>query len=73
VHKVKFTPEQMAFEPLPDYSHLKFRRRKRAAYPNWCELDPEIAAYFKTSTAVNNALRMFMEAVPERTPKRKSA
>jgi hypothetical protein len=73
VHKVKFTPEEMAFEPLPDYSHLKFRRRKRPALPNWCELDPKIAAYFKTSTAVNNALRMLMEAMPGRASKRKSA
>jgi hypothetical protein len=74
VRKVKFTPEEMAFEPLPDYSHLKFKRRRRPKHPtNWCELDPEIAAFFKTSTAANNALRMFMEAVPGRAPKRKSA
>ena len=70
VHKVKFTPEEMAFEPLPDYSHLKFRRRKPV---NLVELDPDLAAFFKTSTAVNHALRKLIEAVPPTAQKRRKS
>lgn len=42
VHKVKFTPEEMAFEPLPDYSHLKFKRQRPV---NLVEVDPDLAVF----------------------------
>lgn len=71
VRKVKFTPEEMAFEPLADYSHLKFRRRKGVR--NLVELDPDIAEFYKSSDAVNNALRKLMEALPAAQKRRKSA
>ncbi len=70
VRKVKFTPEEMAFEPLADYSHLKFRRRR---VRNLVELDPDLAAFYKSSEAVNNALRKVMEALPVGISKRKKS
>jgi hypothetical protein len=70
VRKVKFTPEEMAFEPLPDYSHLKFKRR---GLRNLVELEPDIAAFYKSSDAVNNALRKVMEALPARSVNRKKS
>lgn len=70
VRKVKFTPEEMAFEPLPDYSHLKFKRRRP---PNLVELDPDLAVFFRTADAVNNALRKVMEAIPEGSPRRRKS
>jgi hypothetical protein len=71
VHKVKFTPEEMSFEPLADYSHLKFKRRKSVR--KLVELDPDIAAFYKSSDAVNNALRKVMEALPNTTQKRRKS
>lgn len=71
VRKVKFTPEEMAFEPLPDYSHLKWKRRKGVR--NLVELDPDLAAFYKNSNAVNNALRKVMEAVPTHGVKRRKS
>ncbi len=71
VRKVKFTPQEMAFEPLPDYSHLQFKRRKGVR--NLVELDPDIAAFYKNSDAVNNALRKVMEALPCVTQKRRKS
>lgn len=62
VRKVKFTPEEMAFEPLADYSHLKFRRARPHA--KLVELDPDVAKFFRNATAVNKALRMFIKAIP---------
>ena len=71
VRKVKFTPQEMAFEPLPDYSHLKFKRRK--GLRNLVELDPDLAAFYRSSDAVNNALRKVMEALPTATRKRRKS
>jgi hypothetical protein len=71
VRKVKFTPEEMAFEPLPDYSHLKFKRRKGVR--NLVELEPDLAAFYRSSDAVNNALRKVMEALPNELRKRKKS
>jgi hypothetical protein len=71
VRKVKFTPEEMAFEPLPDYSHLKFKRHKGVR--NLVELDPDLAAFYKSSDAVNNALRKVMEALPSGAQKRRKS
>lgn len=68
VTKVKFSPEEMAFEPLPDYSHLKFKRR---GLRNVVELDPDVAAFYKNANAVNNALRKVMEAIPATAPNEK--
>jgi hypothetical protein len=52
----------MAFEPLADYSHLKFKRHPGVR--NLVELDPDLAAFYRSSNAVNNALRKVMEAMP---------
>lgn len=71
VRKVKFSPAEMAFEPLPDYSHLKFKRRKST--PNLVELDPDLAAFYQNATAVNNALRKLMEALPVDGRRRKKS
>lgn len=72
VRKVKFTPEEMAFEPLADYSHLKFRRARPNA--KLVELDPDVAQFFDDATSVNKVLRMFMEAIPSpRSGRRKKS
>lgn len=70
VHKVKFTPEEMAFEPLADYGHLKFKRR---GVRNMVKLDPDLAAFYKSADAVNKALRKLMEAMPTGNEKRKKS
>ncbi len=73
VHPVAGTAEEMAFEMDSDYSHLNFRKVKKFA-PNLVELDNDVAAFFKNATAVNKALRMFMEAMPgQKNLKRKKS
>lgn len=69
VRKARFiSPEEMAFEPLADYSHLNFKRRSSR---NLVELDSDLAAFFKSADAVNNALRKLMEAMPSGSVKQK--
>ena len=50
----------------------KYTARYRAG-TNVVVLDPDIAAVFPNSAAVNKALRALLEAVPTRRPKRRSA
>lgn len=53
VRKVKFSPEEIAYEPPADVSHLKLRR----AVPAVVVLDPEVAKVFKTSAAVDQKFK----------------
>jgi hypothetical protein len=50
---------------------LKFKRRKGVR--NLVELDPDLAAFYKSSDAVNHALRKVMEALPTRSVRRKKS
>jgi hypothetical protein len=59
VRKVKFTPEEMAYDLPKDVSHLPFRRVKPKI-----ELDHDVAEVFSDSAAVNKALRKLIEAMP---------
>jgi hypothetical protein len=82
-HKsVKFTPEEMAYDgPTPkELEHwIPVGRGPEAIFARppghgrTVELEPDIAAVFKDSEAVNRALRKLIEAVPDVAKRKKSA
>jgi hypothetical protein len=61
VRKVKFSPAELAYEMPDDLSHLKYRR---AMEGRTVVIHPDVAKVFPDETAVNNALRKLIEAVP---------
>jgi hypothetical protein len=61
VRKVKFTPGEMAYQMPDDLSHLKYRR---ATEGRTVVIHPDLAKVFPDESAVNNALRKLIEAVP---------
>lgn len=73
VRHVKFTPEEMAYDPPPEETEmwtpvgrgpdaLFAKPPRRGAV---VELDADVAKVFKDAAAVNNALRKLIEAVPQ--------
>jgi hypothetical protein len=78
---VKFTPEEMAYDPSPEETAewIPVGRGPAAIFakPSWklkmVELEPDVAEVFKDSKAVNRALRKLIAAVPGAARRKKSA
>jgi hypothetical protein len=75
---VKFTPEEMAYDPPPQETEnwVPVGRGRRAIFAKPAgvvRLDPDVAAVFTDSGSVNKALRLLIEAVPSGTKRKKSA
>jgi hypothetical protein len=82
VRHVKFTSEEMAYDPSPEETAdwIPVGRGPEAIFAKpsdhkakMVKLDPDVAEIFKDSEAVNLALRKLIEAVPEMTKRKKSA
>ena len=79
VKKVKFRPEEMAYD-LPeelDFSKLEHIGRGIGAIERHArthavqvKLEPDVAVVFKDSAAVNKALRAFINAMPDTESKK---
>src|SRR4051812_37179511 len=77
VRLVKFSPEEMAYDPSPEETAkwtpvgrgMKglFAKPKARLVP----LEPDVAKVFKDAAAVNNALRKIIEAMPHALPRKR--
>lgn len=70
VRKVKFSPEEMAYDIPEDLSHLKFRRTRSG---RTVVIDADVAKVFRDEAAVNRAMRKLIEAAPDGPRRKKSA
>jgi hypothetical protein len=80
VRYVKFTPEEMAYDPTPEETAdwVEVGRGPVAIFAKppksrTIVLAGDVAKVFRNSAEVNNALRMLIEAVPVQRKNRKTA
>ena len=80
VRYVEFTPEEMAYDLPDDTSHFVTVGRGPGAIfakpPKGSKtvlLEPDVAKVFKDANAANRALRKLIEAMPDRSAKRKKS
>jgi hypothetical protein len=80
-NRVKFTAEEMAYDPSDTSDPMRWVRVGRGPSAIFAKpgdlktvrLESDVARVFKDSQAVNNALRKLIEAMPRETRKRKTA
>jgi hypothetical protein len=78
---VKFTPQEMAYDPSPEETDdwLPIGRGIAAyeKYKQWkkqmIRLEPDVAKVFRDSQSVNKALRKLIEAMPETSGRKKKS
>ena len=78
VRLVKFTPEEMVYDPSPEETAnwVSVGRGRKAIFAKPAgviQLAKDVQAVFKDSDSVNNALRKLIEAMPRNGKRKKSA